>query len=135
MTPCARIVRLQEHECYGTLGVLTINDSIFCATLEPPDRENAVNRSSIPAQQYTCQRYTSRRYGETFQVMNVPSRSYVLFHAGNTVDHTKGCILLGQYWGKLKGVQAVLNSGRTFDGFMTSMQGIDKFQLTVVEYY
>jgi len=135
MLPIIEIIRLEENFKYGTFGVVKINKQVFCVCLEPADLENKQNVSSIPAQQYLCQRYSSARYPNTFQIMNIPNRNYVLFHAGNTIEHTKGCILLAQYFGKLKGNRAVLNSGLTFKSFMHIMARIDRFHLTISENY
>ena len=135
MIPIVELIRLEEDAQFGTFGVLKINKQVFCVTLEPPDKENATSISSIPAQQYHCERYKSPKYGNTFKVMGVPSRKHVLFHGGNVVKHTKGCILLAQYFGKLKSNRAVLNSGNTFKAFLKVMQGWDKFHLTIREVY
>lgn len=130
----AELIRLEEG-AHGTFSVLKLNKSIFCFAIEPPDNENITNISSIPAQQYICERVKSPRYGKTFQVMDVPERAHVLFHAGNIVDHTKGCIILGQTIGKLKGKRAVLNSGKTFDKFLFILSSENKFHLTIREVY
>lgn len=130
------LIRLEENEIYGTFGVLRINKEVFCVTLEPADHENATDISSIPCQQYICSRVKSPKYGNTFEVLNVPSRSHVLLHAGNVKDHTKGCILLAQYYDKLKGDRAVLNSGRTFEVFNNRvMNDVSQFHLTIKEEY
>ena len=134
MIPVVEIIRLEETE-QGTLGVMRINKQVFCATLEESDRLNAANVSSIPAQQFVCRRVQSPRLGETFQVMDVPGRSHILFHAGNTDRDTEGCILLGSTWGNLSGRRAVLNSGATYREFMGVMAGRDEFHLTVKEEY
>jgi len=129
------LIRLEENFLYGTFGTLKINKKVFCVTLEPPDIENAKNVSSIPAQQYKCLRTNSPKYGVTFKVINVPYRDNVLFHGGNLKEHTKGCILLGQYWSKLQGDRAVLNSGNTFKKFLTELKGTNEFHLTIKEEY
>lgn len=129
------LIRLEERNHYGTFGVLKIDKEVFCATLEPPDRLNKKNISSIPAKQYRCRRIISPKFGETFEVMNVPGRSDILFHAGNTLQDTQGCIILGQHWGKLLGDRAVLNSGRTFHTFMGMMDGVNILHLTIKEIY
>lgn len=131
----AELIRLEENFEYGTFGVLKLNKRVFCVTLELPDKQNQSNISSIPAQQYQCQKKNSPNFGETYEILNVPGRFNVLFHAGNVVDHTKGCIILGQYFGKLKGNRAVLNSGTTFKRFMQLLQGEHGFHLTVKEVY
>jgi len=135
MLPVVELIRLEEHESFGTFGILRINKHLFCVTLEPPDRENVKNISSIPAQQYICYGHKSPKYGNTFEVKHVPGRDHVLFHAGNVVEHTKGCIILAEHLGKLKGRRAVLNSGSTFKSFMSIMKNIKFFSLTIIEHY
>ena len=135
LIPTARLIRLEENFQHGTFGILLIQAQVFCVTLEPADLQNLQNKSSIPAQQYTCNRYSSSKYPDTFQIMNVPERNCILFHSGNINEHTRGCIILGQYFGKLKNNRAVLNSGKTFDTFMKIMNNVDKFHLTIVENY
>lgn len=133
------LIRLEENELFGTFGILKINKEAYCVTLEPADELNAQNISSIPAQQYTCYRVQSPKFGNTFEVSNVPNRTKVLFHAGNTIEHTHGCILLAEHFGKLHGngtMRAVLNSGETFKHFNeTIMRDVDSFHLTIREVY
>ena len=129
------VVRLEENFKYGTFGVLKIDKQLFCVTMEPRDEENAINISSIPAQQYDCQPYSSRKYPDTWQIMNVPGRDYVLFHSGNEAHQTMGCILLGEHVGKLGANRAILNSGATFKRFMDITRGADKLHLTITENY
>lgn len=133
--PIVELIRLEEHAEYGTFGFLRIQKRIFCATLEPPDYLNASNKSSIPAQQYWCHRIVSPKFGETFEVKDVPMRTTILFHAGNIRSHTKGCIILGQHHGRLGKNRAVLNSGETFSKFMNVMNGYKGFHLTIAEHY
>lgn len=135
MNPLVNLTRLEENDAAGTLGALRINGRLFCWTLEPPDRGNAVGRSCIPAQQYEGVRIESATFGWTYAVTHVPARSGILFHAGNTVGNTRGCILLGETLGKLKGDRAILNSGKTFQQFLAIMDGIARFTLTVREDY
>jgi len=135
MKPIVELIRIEENSLFGTFGILRIQKEAYCVTLEPPDLLNRRNVSSIPAQQYLCSRYDSPRFGETFQVTNVPGRDLVLFHAGNRVKDTEGCIVLGQYFGKLKADRAVLNSGNTFRGFMFLLAGYGPFHLTIREEY
>lgn len=124
------LIRLEEGPA-GTFGVLKIDKEIFCMTLEPKDMLNKKNISCIPApQQYLCERRLSR-FGETFEVMDVPDRTGILFHSGNFIDSTAGCILLGQYIDKLKGDRGVFNSGNTFKRFMEKFAGVDTLLLTI----
>lgn len=135
MIPSIEILRVQEDFNYGTFGILKINKIVFCWTLERPDIENEVNISSIPAQQYTCKRYHSSKYPNTFEITNVPNRTKVLFHSANIDNQIKGCIALGERLGYLYGDRAIMNSGATFRRFMEEMKGISKFHLTIKEEY
>jgi hypothetical protein len=128
------LVRLEETR-QGTVGVLKIDKEVFCYTLEPSDRLNERNRSSIPAQQYLCHPHVSAKHGETWIIEDVPGRDNVLFHPGNTAEHTEGCILLGSTVGKLRGQRAVLNSGSTFNLFLMRLATDQTAHLTVIEQY
>jgi len=129
------LIRLEENPYYGTFGVLRVDKEVFCVTLEPTDYANQMGRSSIPAQQYICTKYVSHKFGTTYQVLGVPERSGICFHPGNIVKDTEGCILLAEYFGKLQGNRAVLNSGNTFHRFITSMTAEKDFHLTIYEKY
>ena len=133
--PMVRILRLNEDPISGTFGVLLIQEKPFCATLEPGDLLNEEFRSSIPAQQYWCKKHYSPKFHDTYQILDVPGRTEVLLHPGNTNEDTLGCIVLGQYWGKLRGNRAVLNSGSTFREFLKNMEPYEVFHLTIKEYY
>lgn len=132
MRRTVEIVRLEESD-QGTFGVLKIDKEVFCLTLEQDDEENKANESSIPAQQYICKRVDSPKYGDTFEVCKVPGRSHILFHSGNFISDTKGCILLGQEFGKLGEKRGVLNSGKAFCRFMEEMKAEEIFHLTIKE--
>jgi hypothetical protein len=134
MIPIVELIRL-ETSADGTFGILRINKKVFAGILEPPDRLNWRNVSSIPAGQYICRRYRSQRFGETFIVVNVPGRSGILFHAGNRVGDTEGCLLVGEHIAKLRGDRAIKNSGVTFAAFMSEMIGFESFHFTITENY
>jgi len=127
-----QLVRVEQSE-HGTFGVLKIEGVAFCVTLEPEDRSNQVLVSCIPAGAYICERIASPKFGETFEITDVRGRSHILFHAGNTKTDTQGCIMLAQYFGKLRGDRAILNSGHTFREFMAELTGRDRFLLAISE--
>ena len=127
------IVRLEDNSLYGTFGALRIDGKVFCVTLELPYRDNEKFISCIPTGKYTCKKITTEKHGTTFIVTGVPNRTAILFHKGNTVDDVNGCIILAQYWGKLEGDRAVLNSGNTFDAFMRKMRLVGEFDLKVIK--
>lgn len=76
-------------------GVLNYGPHIF-TTLERPYLNNQRNISAIPAGLYRLTKHISPKFGRCFWVHDVPNRSSILIHAGNTVNDTRGCILVGQ---------------------------------------
>ena len=133
MKPSLELIRLEERHRYGTFGMLKINKELLCVTLEPPDRLNHAGKSSIPAQQYSCYPFQSSKFGSTWRVADVPGREGILFHPGNTVCDTSGCILLAEHFGKVYGDRAILNSGKTFKMFLAILQPYGMASLTVKE--
>jgi len=105
------LLRLIKASRY-TLGVLFTNSGIFY-TMEPPWRDNKRNISCIPPGEYDfvyMPKSYSGKYRDCYHVKDVPGRSEILIHSGNTADQTKGCILPGKKIGFLSGIRAVLNS-------------------------
>lgn len=95
-----------HKDCYRTLGELHIGSSLFCDTLEPPQREKY---SCIPAGNYRVENYPSARFRRMMPiVLGKHRRSGILIHRGNTEHDTKGCILVGIRAGvKLKDSAAI----------------------------
>lgn len=78
----------------GTLGRLTVGDTTLY-TVERPWLSNKQNVSCIPQGHYQCERYSSQRYPDTWEIVGVPARSLILFHAANFPHEVQGCIGLG----------------------------------------
>lgn len=129
-----RLVRVTEHNG-ATLGVLCIDDSPEMVTLEDAWRDNERQVSCIPVGKYKIKLHRSPRFGLTYQVADVPERSHILFHAGNTHKDTHGCILLGLQYGKLDKDTAILASKSAFTKFMDMMNGVTEAQLIVIDAY
>lgn len=128
------LVRIESGEA-GTFGVLSLDGQVFCLTLEPPDRGNAVGESCVPAGRYQCRRVNSPRFGNTFEVAGVPGRTRILFHRGNVAADTSGCVLLGSRFGVVGRSRAVLDSGHAFAAFLERCAGQDRFDLTIRKAY
>lgn len=126
-----RIVRVTEYRG-ATMGVLCINDKPEMLTLEEAWRDNRKNESCIPTGNYQLVRHRSPRFGMTFQVANVPDRSAILIHPGNTIKDTDGCLLVGFTIGQLEQEPAILQSTKAFDRFMQKLKGIDVARLSIV---
>jgi len=133
MNPLLTIIRIEDNFQFGMFGVLLVQIKEFCRTLEPPEYGNMKRVSCIPPGCYECERIVSQRFATTYEVQNVPGRSNILFHRGNVVDNTEGCILLGSHIGKLKGDRAVLSSGNTFNRWMELIGGYKQFNLIIKE--
>ena len=84
----------------STIGKLFINGEEFCDTLELPWRDNQRSVSCIPAGEYKARirlpRESASRNYIHLLVQDVPDRSYILFHRGNTAKDSRGCVLVGQ---------------------------------------
>jgi len=132
------LVRLSETR-HGTFGVLLDEDIMrgefvpFATTLELRWRNNIKNGSCIPAGIYECRRIKSPKFGETFEIMNVPNREHIEFHWGNTIKDILGCIAVGEQFGILGGVTAILASKKGFKEFMWRLRLYDTFQLEIVQ--
>jgi len=135
LIPIVEILRVEENYEHGTFGILKLQKSAFCWTLEPRDEENVNSISSIPVQQYICKRINSPKYGITFEITNVPGRTNVLFHWGNYDNNTKGCVLVGDKKATLGYREALLNSKKTFELLIKELEGFDEFHLTIKESY
>ncbi len=134
--PAGRIDRMQESIAEGALGIFRINGKVLCHSLEPANLLNAPFRSNIPGQkQYECVRYYSLKFKMwTFKILDVPERQFVEFHPGNKVKDTKACVLLGLY-DRTIASDRLIKSMVTFRLFMKTMEGYDKFNLTITNCY
>lgn len=129
-----RLVRVSEYNG-ATCGVLVIDDSPEFVTLEDAWRDNERLISCIPQGRYKIKLHRSPKFGLTYQVMDVPERSHILFHAGNTHKDTHGCILLGMQYGRIGSESAILASRSAFLKFMDLMGNTPEAQLIVIDAY
>ena len=75
-----------------------------------------------------CRRVLSPRFGDTFEITNVEGRNHILFHTGNFLEDTNGCVLLGSKFG---GTFMIGESKKAFNYFMSRLSGTDSFQLYI----
>lgn len=129
-----RLVRISEYNG-ATMGVLCVNDMPEFVTLEDAWRDNERMISCIPVGRYKVKLHRSPKFGVTYQVMNVPERDQILFHAGNTQKDTHGCILLGMQFGKMGNESAILASRSAFNRFMDLMAGTPEAELIIIDAY
>lgn len=100
-----RIVLMREASTDdGTFGKVTLPDGTSFESLELPWRENKPMVSCIPEGTYVCQSKTSQKFGDVYELKDVPGRAGILIHAGNAAgdesrgrrSDVRGCILLGK---------------------------------------
>lgn len=115
----------------ATIGVLNVeawtDKPIF--TLENPKRATSKD-DRIPAGAYQCVPYSGTKYKNVYHIKDVPGRSAILIHWGNTEKDTEGCILLGNRVGEINGQPAVLDSKNCFKRFR-ELIGDNEFTLVV----
>jgi len=126
-----RLVRVSEYND-ATLGVLCINNRPIAVTLEDKWRNNEKMVSCIPTGIYKIRRHTSPNFGNCFKVLDVPNRSEILIHAGNTHKDTNGCILLGLMYATAGVDAAILSSRAAIANFMTEMLNVNEAELEIV---
>jgi hypothetical protein len=80
----------------GIFGVLNNNTEVLCNTLELAWLNNKQSVSCIPLGQYHVTVKYSDRLGRVFHILDVPDRTDILVHRGNTSEDTYGCILPGR---------------------------------------
>jgi len=115
----------------GTFGVMLDEGIPFCLTIERPWLNNLREVSCIPTGIYICKRINSPKFGNTFEVTNVFGRSEILFHKGNIMDDSHGCIILGEQYELLNGKPAVIASGKAFEEFLSKTKDVNEFVLEV----
>jgi hypothetical protein len=117
----------------GTFGVLRHGQVPFVLTLERPWQDNQAGESCIPAGRYRCGRVRSPKFGITFEVCDVPGRSHILFHSGNTIEDTEGCILVGEEFSGTWDAPMLVSSRRGFLELFSYLEGIPEFGLNILD--
>ena len=117
----------------GTFGVLTIDGVPECVTLEETWLDNKKRVSCIPAGTYQCNEYSGTKYKDVWLVRDVPDRTAILIHWGNTEANTAGCILVGRFFtwfGRKRGIGA---SRDTFKRLKNVLP--DSFMLEIKDHF
>lgn len=123
------IVR-DSHGPVCTLGKLYLDGVYICETLENPWKDNRQRESCIPAGTYRVvfrNEKTSQFKYKHLHVLQVPGRSLILVHIGNTAADTLGCILTGLR----RGINRVNDSAIAFNKLMELLEGSAEMELTI----
>ena len=99
------ILLIRTYHAAGVNGVLLLEGTELCKTIELPWKNNQPRVSCIPEGRYRLRRRHSPRFREHYEVMDVKDRKYILFHAGNDAGkELRGCIApVLQHTGEGKG--------------------------------
>lgn len=126
----ANLVRFLEIN-NTTIGQLTIDGLPTLYTCEDLWRDNARNISCIPEGVYECVPHgwagSPTKYKDVWMLKNVPDRSAILIHAGNTHADTQGCILVGM---EHDGKGTILQSRKAID-LLRKKFGMSRFKLSI----
>ena len=114
------------------VGYMPVRSKIFW-TIEKPWKNNIPFLSCIPCGLYECTPHVSPRHGRVIKLKNVPKRTHILFHVGNTSDDITGCIAGGYRLGRLNNKIAVLDSRKAFTLLMEEYGDRD-FTLLITSY-
>jgi len=128
-----------ESSDQGTFGILAGN-GLFLHSAELPWRGNSPRASCIPAGRYQCRPYSSAKFPDVYEAVNVPDRSAILIHAGNYAgdaakgwkSDVEGCILVGLARGILDNQMALISSRIAMDRLRAAI-GRNSFVLVITD--
>lgn len=110
----------------ATFGRLTLPSGMTLITVEDAWRDNQRNVSCIPVGTYHCAPRRFNRGGyDAIEITNVPGRTHILIHKGNTADDLNGCIAPGIGFAWIQKQLAVHSSSVAFQHIMGELGGKD----------
>lgn len=103
MNSCNLLIVRETYTDESVIGKLYLNGEFVSYTLELAWNNNQKSISCVPRGVYDCKvrlakDSASRNYDHLI-LEDVPNRSYILFHRGNTAKDSRGCILTGMMKG------------------------------------
>ncbi len=121
------------YSASGTFGILILPSGQRLATVERPWLDNKVSISCIPVGEYHCspRRYNRGGY-DAYIVNDVPGRTYILFHIGNYVRNSNGCILVNSYHGATSSGEWCGRQSKTAFDAMREELGRSEFKLKII---
>jgi len=120
----------------GVFGTIAVDGMPIAVSLERPWLDNKTSISCIPAGIYTAKRVNSPKFGNVFEVTNVPNRKHILIHSGNIAEDTQGCIIIGESFNVWSTGQCSVASSRiAFAELMQLAEAVDSFEIEIAEYF
>jgi len=103
MNSCNLLIVRETYTKESVIGKLYLNGEFVSYTLELAWNNNEKSISCVPRGVYDCKvrlakNSASRNYDHLI-LEDVPNRSYILFHRGNSAKDSRGCILTGMMKG------------------------------------
>lgn len=103
MNSCNLLIVRETYTDESVIGKLYLNGEFISYTLELAWKNNQKSISCVPRGVYDCKirlakDSASRNYDHLI-LEDVPNRSYILFHRGNSAKDSKGCVLTGMMRG------------------------------------
>tara|TARA_R100000541_G_scaffold9480_3_gene17182 strand:- start:2190 stop:2603 length:414 start_codon:yes stop_codon:yes gene_type:complete len=103
MNSCNLLIVRETYTDESVIGKLYLNGEFISYTLELAWNNNEKSISCVPRGVYDCKvrlakDSASRNYDHLI-LEEVPNRSYILFHRGNSAKDSRGCILTGMMRG------------------------------------
>ena len=122
-------------EAAGVFGLLeTASGEFICRTLEHSYQVGLLQeyQPKLPNGTYRCIRGIhkigkSLKEIETFEIINVPGHTGILFHCGNLLQDSSGCVLVG----RSRINDALTESRVAFAQLMNKLSGLNEITLEV----
>lgn len=126
----ARIYRNPSTD-NGTFGILWFEGKPLCLTLERPWDNNRPKTSCIPPGLYHCIPHSGAKFKHVWELQDVPGRSAILIHAGNTIADIEGCLLIGRYISQFPSGPGISESQKT----LAMLRGVlpERFDLEILD--
>lgn len=131
------VLQRLKQSSMGTIGIIKEDGKEICQTLEKPwvdvelDGISDKNVSCINADTYICKRVHSPKFGEVFEITNVPNRDHILIHNANFLRELLGCVAVGLQSGESNGEYCVYKSKIALEHFMKNLEGVKEFRLEI----
>ena len=130
---------LHKEVVFGSLNFSWLKEATEIFTIELPWLDNKKNISCIPAGIYKCTPYSSKKYKDVWQILDVPNREAILIHSGNFASEikligsyhkpdTEGCILVGL---RMDTRVPMVNESKMAMSYLHEILGNDDFELEI----
>ena len=124
---------IRSYYTKGTNGLLYINHTFICYTIELPWMENQPRISCIPEGKYPLKKRYSPKFKEHLLVEGVEGRDLILIHpTNNALKELKGCIApVTILTGEGKGSQSRMALQKLITPIFTSLERKETVLLTI----